>query len=310
MILVIGGTGRLGRQIVELLNGQPVRVLTRDPARARTIVGGLPGVEVVGGDLLVRSDLVTALAGADVVIVTAHGGEGTGRSGPGGIEGRGLPQLIDLAATAPPKQFIYLSSASARLDSPSDFFRGKAAVENRLRTGPIPYSILRPTHLLDTWVPMLAEPLARKSRQMIIGHGRNPVSWVAGRDVAAAAARLAAESGRGRTEDLGGLQALTLRELNEQIQLALDIQPAKTTAMSPGMLRATSRILRPFNGVLARQMQLGALLDTRPQVIDSSAVWEQLGITPTAIPDWLHATLPGLLSGWGLPAQLTTPKDA
>ena len=49
MILVAGGTGRLGSELVRRLVAQreSVRVLTRDPARA----AHLPGVEVVVGDV-------------------------------------------------------------------------------------------------------------------------------------------------------------------------------------------------------------------------------------------------------------------
>ncbi len=51
MILVTGATGHVGRQVVEQLValGEPVRALSRDPARA----GWPPGVEGVAGDLTV-----------------------------------------------------------------------------------------------------------------------------------------------------------------------------------------------------------------------------------------------------------------
>ncbi|MFG3192881.1 NmrA family NAD(P)-binding protein [Streptomyces omiyaensis] len=64
-ILVTGGTGRLGRHIVErlLLTGQTVRALTRDAGVAR-----LPtGVEVVEGDLEQPSSLAVALDGVGAV---------------------------------------------------------------------------------------------------------------------------------------------------------------------------------------------------------------------------------------------------
>ena len=34
-------------------------------------------------------------------------------------------------------------------------------------------------------------------------------------------------------------------------------------------------------------MQLGALLDTLPQVLDSTTGWQMLRITPTSVCDWL-----------------------
>jgi uncharacterized protein YbjT (DUF2867 family) len=49
-VLVAGGTGTLGTRIVRLLTarGLPVRVLTRDAARARPLEGS--GVEIVRRD--------------------------------------------------------------------------------------------------------------------------------------------------------------------------------------------------------------------------------------------------------------------
>jgi uncharacterized protein YbjT (DUF2867 family) len=291
MILVIGGTGHLGRQVVELLRveSRNVRVLARDPARAAFHD---PGVEVVQGDLLDRDSLVAAVRGVESIVVTAHGGNGTGKDGPRGIEGRGLPQLLETVRSASLRQFVYISTASARPDSPADLFRAKAGVERLLRAGAVPHSILRPTHLLDTWVPLLAEPLVKKSRQLLIGRGENPVSWVAASDVAQAVARLAVEEGNGCTAELGGPEALTLRELSTRIQHELAIVPTKTSVVRPGMLRLLSALLRPVNRVASRQMLLGALLDTRPQVVDASAVWERLGVAPVAVTPWLRANLP------------------
>lgn len=296
MILVVGGTGQLGRQIVDLLRAEPrpVRVLTRNPAGAGFPDGS--GVEVVAGDLLERDSLVRALRGVDVVICTAQGGQGRGRTGPRGVEGSGIPHLIDAARDAALRQFVYVSTASAHPDSPSDFFRGKARVEDLLHSSGLPASILRPTHLLDTWVPMLTEPLIKKHRGMVIGKGNNPVSWVAGADVAQAAARLAGRDGDGYRADLGGPEALTLRALNQQIQERVGITPAKNTEMGPAMLQVTSRLVRPFNEVMARQMQLGALLDTRRQVVDSSAEWTRLNVTPTTVGSWLDSSLPGVVA--------------
>lgn len=298
MILVIGGTGRVGRRVVELLRsrGAGTRVLTRDPDRGDRVAG----VEYVGGDLLDPASVTAALDGVDRVVCTAHGGGGAKAGGPRGVEGRGLPDLVRQAAHHGVRQFVYVSSASARPASPADLFRGKAAVEKALRTSGVPHAILRPTHLLDTWVPMLGEPLVRKSQAVIIGRGENPVSWVAGDDVAKAAAALAVEDGGGEALVLGGPDTLTLRELNARVETALGVQAKKTTVMAPGMLRFSSRLVRPFNELLSRQMRLGALLDTLPQTVDSSAAWKKLGIEPVTVGDWLDTNLAELARGWGL----------
>ncbi|HSO66076.1 MAG TPA: NAD(P)H-binding protein, partial [Ornithinibacter sp.] len=64
-ILVLGGTGQIGREVLGALRrrGVAARVLVRDPARLAT----LEGVDVHVGDLRDPSSLRRALQGVDVV---------------------------------------------------------------------------------------------------------------------------------------------------------------------------------------------------------------------------------------------------
>ena len=69
-ILVLGGTGSIGRPVVARLTdlGDQPRVLTRNPDRARR---NLPeGTEVVAGDLTDPASIVAALDGIDAVVMT------------------------------------------------------------------------------------------------------------------------------------------------------------------------------------------------------------------------------------------------
>jgi uncharacterized protein YbjT (DUF2867 family) len=285
VIVVLGGTGKVGRQIVRQLHneGHPVRVITRDPSSAR--VAG--DVEVVAGDLHDRPTLVRAVIGARAIVCTAQGGGGKGANGPRGIEGAGIPSLIRIAQDTAIEHFVYFSTASARADSPVEFFRLKFEVERTLRTSGLPFSILRPTHLMDTWVTMLTKSITKKGKAMVLGSGANPVSWVAGADVARVAATLAVRPGAGWSADLGGPESLTLTEVNELIAASLRTRIKGENKMPLGMLRTLSTLTKPFNQVLARQMQMGAVLDTQPQVVDSSAVWAQYG-QPLSLSAWLE----------------------
>ncbi|MEU7838783.1 NAD(P)H-binding protein [Nonomuraea sp. NPDC049129] len=289
MIVVFGGTGRLGRQIVEQLRqeAKAVRVVTRDPATANAV----QGVEVVAGDVHDRRTLVRAATGAEAIVCTVQGGNGKGNSGPKGIEGAGIPSLIGVARDTAVENFVYISSASAHADSPVEFFRLKFEAERLLRTSGLPYSILRPTHLMDTWVEMLTESITKQGKATVFGSGTNPVSWVAGKDVAKVAAALAMRPGEGWSADLGGPEALPLTKVNELIAASLGLKIKGENKMPVGMLRVMSPLTRPFNAVLARRMQMGALLDTRPQIVDSSAVWARFG-EPLSLPTWLEINHP------------------
>ncbi|MEU7859170.1 NAD(P)H-binding protein [Nonomuraea sp. NPDC049141] len=289
MIVVFGGTGRVGRQIVEQLRheGKAVRVVTRDPTSAHAV----QGVEVVAGDLHDQRTLVRAASGAEAIVCTVQGGDGKGNNGPKGIEGAGIPSLIGVARDTAVQNFVYVSSASARADSPVGFFRLKFEVERLLRTSGLPYSILRPTHLMDTWVELLAGSITEKGKATVFGSGASPVSWVAGKDVARVAAALAVRPGEGWSADLGGPEALSLTKVNELIATSLGLRINGENKMPVGMLRAMSPLTGPFNEVLARRMQMGALLDTQPQIVDSSAVWARFG-EPLSLSAWLKINRP------------------
>jgi uncharacterized protein YbjT (DUF2867 family) len=66
MILVTGGTGLNGRELLRVLsaNGTATRVLVRDPAKAAAIAA-LPHVEIVQGDMARPDTLAAALHGIE-----------------------------------------------------------------------------------------------------------------------------------------------------------------------------------------------------------------------------------------------------
>jgi uncharacterized protein YbjT (DUF2867 family) len=69
-VLVLGGTGHLGRFVVSALRarGQRVRVLSRGPGRARELLGD--GVEILEGDLCDPASVAPAWAGVERCVVT------------------------------------------------------------------------------------------------------------------------------------------------------------------------------------------------------------------------------------------------
>jgi uncharacterized protein YbjT (DUF2867 family) len=69
-VLVLGGTGNIGRHIVRSLvqKGEPVRVLSRDAARARTLLG--EQVEIVAGDLQSSAAVAEAMRGAGALVIS------------------------------------------------------------------------------------------------------------------------------------------------------------------------------------------------------------------------------------------------
>ena len=151
MILVTGATGFIGHHLVEELRsrGQPVRVLTRDPAAVGERWGG--GVEIVPGDLLVPPTLEAAVRGARTVVHLAaalpQSGAAPGRFHDVNVDG--TRHLAAAAAGAGVRRFILGSSAGvygdgtdaaprpegAPLEAASPYDRSKLNAERAAATG-------------------------------------------------------------------------------------------------------------------------------------------------------------------------------
>src|SRR5215472_1043170 len=97
MILVIGGTGRLGGKVAELLraDGRDVRIMTRSLWRAEALRPA--GADAVTADLRHPGSLPAALRGADAVVCTAHRADAAGADGPRQVDGAGIANLITRA---------------------------------------------------------------------------------------------------------------------------------------------------------------------------------------------------------------------
>ncbi|MDQ3114393.1 MAG: NAD(P)H-binding protein, partial [Actinomycetota bacterium] len=160
MILVAGGTGRLGSLVVHRLadRGLQVRVLTRDASRAAHLVR--PGVEVVIGDVRDAGSLVPAFAGATTVVSAVHGFAGPGRVSPATVDRDGNAHLVD-AARAAQAEVVLLSIVGAEADSPMELFQMKHAAERYLRDSAVASTVVRATAFLELWVELLERTSVR-----------------------------------------------------------------------------------------------------------------------------------------------------
>ncbi len=98
MILVAGGTGRLGTLVLNRLvdQGLAVRVLTRNPATAARPVSDQ--IEWTTGDVGDRDALGRAFKGVDTVVSAIHGFTGTGSNSPATVAATATP-----TSSTPPK---------------------------------------------------------------------------------------------------------------------------------------------------------------------------------------------------------------
>ncbi|MCU1474222.1 SDR family oxidoreductase [Amnibacterium sp.] len=210
-VLVAGGTGRLGSLVVGRLmaQGVPVRVLTRDPVRARS---ALAGAEVIEGDVGSAVALRAAMQGATVAVAAVHGFASPGRRAMEAVDRDGNRRLIDAARDAG-TAVVLMSVVGASSSDPIELFRRKAEAEAHLAsTGG--GTVVRATAFLELWIDLLARTAGGSARPLVFGRGRNPINFVSVGDVAGLVAALAVDGAlRGRTIEIGGPRDLTFDEL-------------------------------------------------------------------------------------------------
>ena len=149
MILVAGGTGRLGTLVVSRLaaRGLDVRVLTRDPARAHHLGGA--ATDIVRGDVRDRTSIQRAMQGVDTVVSAVHGFAGPGRVTPASVDRDGNANLVD-TATALGTDVVLLSVVGASSDNPMELFRAKHEAEQHLRASNVRWTIVPFTGIQET----------------------------------------------------------------------------------------------------------------------------------------------------------------
>jgi uncharacterized protein YbjT (DUF2867 family) len=261
MILVCGGTGRLGTLVVRRLTerGLSVRVLTRGRARAQHLVGDL--VEVVEGDVRERAAVSSASDGATVVVSAMHGFIGPRGISPATIDRDGNISLID-AARAAGADFVLVSVLGAAADSPMELFRMKYAAERYLHSSGVSATIVRPAAFLETWTDLLRQTASRSGRPLVFGKGDNPINFVSAIDVAAVVERAVTDpSTRGSTLEIGGPENLTLN----QVALAVQAAAGRTSAprhVPPILLRLAAHTAGRVSPMVGRQVRAALAMDT------------------------------------------------
>lgn len=285
MILVAGGTGRLGRTLVGRLTrgGHPVRVLTRDPARAAGFDGSL--VEIVIGDVRDPRAVDAAVRGTRVVVSAVHGLTGRGSDSPTTIDVDGNRLLVEAARRHAVERFVLVSVQGAGPRHPLGLARAKHVAEQAVRASGIPATIVRPTAFAELWLHLVGDPLVAGGAARVFGSGRNPVNLVCVDDVAALVeAAIADPAAVEPAVEIGGPDDLGLAEL-AAVVAAVSGWPLRTSHVPLVALRALSVLARPVAPAFARQAAAGVVLDTADLTFDAAPYrrrYPSLPLTPIA----------------------------
>lgn len=279
MILVVGATGQLGGLIARTLldRGRPVRTLVRGTPGDAAVPAG---AQTMVGDLKDPQSLATACRGMSAVVTTANSVGRAGVDTVDSVDRRGNHALVEAAAAAGVRRFVFTSALGASPDSPVPVLQAKAETEQHLRASGMDWTILQPNLFMDTWVPTVVGGHALAGESVtIVGEGRRRHSFVAARDVAAyAVAALDHPQAVGRELVIGGPQPLSWHDVVRTFEEALGREvPTRSVPLGtsvPGLPDAVSGVL--------------TALETYDSPLDMTEPSRTFGVPPTTLGDFVR----------------------
>ncbi len=210
MILVTGGTGSIGGELLRLLSarGESVRALSRRPDRGEP----LAGVEWVEGDLADRAGLPDLFRGATRLFLLTGNVEDKVR-----LE----KNAIRAAAGAGIERVVKLSALGASDHSKSVIGLWHYNVERVLADSGLAWTILRPHHFMQNLLASTVFDAAAGRVYSASGEGKIP--FIDTRDIAAVAATVLTGDGHaGEIYVVTGPEALSYRRATEILARLLD----------------------------------------------------------------------------------------
>jgi uncharacterized protein YbjT (DUF2867 family) len=167
-LLIVGGNGTLGRQIVRraLEEGYQVRCLVRNLRRSSFLKD--LGADLVYGDLSLPETLPLSLKGIDVIIDTATV-RSTDDYNAEKIDWRGKIALLEASKLAKIKKFIFFSIISSSENATIPLLDLKIRVTKLIENSSISYTIFQCSGFFQGLINQYAVPTLEKQKIWLLG---------------------------------------------------------------------------------------------------------------------------------------------
>ena len=305
-VLVTGGSGFIGHRLARALveRGDRVRVLVRDPARAKELRG--LGVELVQGDLADDASLRRAVDGVERVFHAAGlVGEWLDRSEAETVNVEGTRRLLNAAAEASVSRAVHVSSLSVLgtkhhygTDESGPYIYGDVYTDTKIgservarelgSSGRIEVAVIRPGFVYgpgDRQVLGRIVELLRAGKFVFVGDGSKELNTVYVDDVARAAL-LADETpgAAGEVYNITDGENTTLRDfvgfIADYLQLPPPAKqlPASAVRAATGVMESLARARRAKTAPLLNKGRLRFLYYNQRYSIEKAR--RELGYAP------------------------------
>ncbi|MCB9284542.1 MAG: NAD(P)H-binding protein [Lewinellaceae bacterium] len=246
-IVVFGGTGHLGRKVVEklLAKGVPVRVLTRNAASARDLLG--PNVDFLEGDVCDPKMVEQAISETAGIVVALSAMSPKLIRREREIEYDAVLNILAEAKRQGVGRLVYLSVYGNRPDVLKQQGIGSLGaiqpeVERQIAESGLNWTILGNAPSYDLFFTFL-----RGKRLMVPGGGYRPIPCIHSEDVGEIAARAVLRDDlSGRRFHMTGPRAISFPEFAEMVS-GITGRPVRHQAIPLAILNVLTALIKPFN---------------------------------------------------------------
>jgi uncharacterized protein YbjT (DUF2867 family) len=219
-IAVIGGTGLIGSQVAKILNASGHEAVAHSP--------------LTGVDLLSGQGLPEALKGADVVVNLTNSPTFDDAS-PAFFQ-ETMENMLTAARAAGVGHAVILSIVGADRVPGLVYYRAKVLQEDILKSGPVPYSIVRATQFFEFIDAVLSWTADEKTVRL----PTTRLQPIAAADVAQAVAGVSAGAPLRGTRNVAGPEVFALDELGKITLAAHGDHRTVVTDNSAGLFAAAA----------------------------------------------------------------------
>jgi uncharacterized protein YbjT (DUF2867 family) len=290
-ITVFGGTGFLGRRIVERLGreGATLRVAVRHPERVNILAQKVTGGRAIpiAADVRDPSKVAAAIAGSETVVNAVSAYVEKGGVTFSAVHVHGAGNIATACQQQGVTRLVLISGIGANAASQSPYIRARGLGELAVQKAFPPATILRPSVMfaVDEGLLGVLEKLARSAPIIpLIGGGRTRLQPVHVTDVAEAVYQsLRKPDAAGETYELTGPETYTVREILDLV-LASKGRSRRFISIPFAFASPLARVLEHLPGAPLTVAQVDLLRDDNVPGIGIFG-FEELGIIPQNLRD-------------------------